>query len=99
MTVGNTEAAIAFLQLWEPGGPWHLTAIEPDTGKIDTRPLPDPNLARRWIDRYQCKRNIYFSPNRVRAASPAKPRKLTLPICWRCMLTSTRPKIPRLILR
>jgi hypothetical protein len=75
MTVGNTEAAIAFLQLWEPGGPWHLTAIEPHTGKIDTRPLPDPNLAGRWIDRYQGKRNIYFSPNRVRAGLTSKAKK------------------------
>jgi len=58
MTVG-AEAAIAFLQSWEPDGPWLLTAIEPDSGKIQTRPFSDANSAWRRIDCYQGKRNIY----------------------------------------
>jgi hypothetical protein len=75
MTVGNTEAAIAFLQSWEPDGPWLLTAIEPDSGKIQTRPFSDANSAQRWIERYQGKRNIYFSPNRVRPGLTRKAKK------------------------
>jgi hypothetical protein len=75
MIVGNTDAAITFLELWERNGPWLLTAIEPDSGKIQTRPFSDVNSARRWIERYQGKRNIYFSPNRVRAGLTSKAKK------------------------
>jgi hypothetical protein len=49
---GDSDAAVAFLEMWEPGDPWQLHAIDPDppidptTGKprtlIETREYSHP---------------------------------------------------------
>lgn len=60
----NTAAALAFLLLWAPEGPWTLTGIVPD-GAIETRTFmrSDQVAMEKWIDRYQGKRNLYFQVN------------------------------------
>jgi len=58
----DTDAALDFLKHWQPGGPWVLSAIEPD-GPIQTRTFHDFFSAKRWIERWQGKRNLYFSVN------------------------------------
>lgn len=58
----DTEQSINFLQEIIPHDDWVLTAIEPDTGAIETRTL-NPAQARVWINQYQGKRNIYYHVN------------------------------------
>jgi AAA domain len=60
--VFSTDAALAFLERWRPGGPWVLTSIVPD-GVTETRTFHAPAQARAWIDRRQGNKNIYFSVN------------------------------------
>jgi len=62
MTDPDTRTALDFLEHWAPGGPWVLSAIEPD-GPIQTRTFRDRRTAQKWIDGWQGKRNIYFSVN------------------------------------
>jgi hypothetical protein len=63
---GDLDLAVSFLERWEPDGPWLLTAIEPDSGRIETRRFDDPEPMRVWLARQQARRNIYFSVNRAR---------------------------------
>ena len=52
-----------FLNRWAPGGPWVLTAINPERKGIDTKTFTDARKAQRFIDGYNGKRNIYFHVN------------------------------------
>src|SRR4051794_2536369 len=54
----DPEAAIAFLELLRPGGPWVLTAITPN-GTMTTETFFRPDAAARWIERENTSRNIY----------------------------------------
>lgn len=74
---GDTEAAVAFLDHWCPGGPWVLTSIVPDGGKTTTATFAAPTLAqmRRWIDARQGRQNIYFTVNVVFGEVEVKPNK------------------------
>jgi hypothetical protein len=58
----DTDGAVDFLEHWAPGGPWVLSAIEPD-GPIETRTFGDRRATKKWIETWQDKRNIYFSVN------------------------------------
>ena len=55
----NPEAAIAFLELLRPGGPWALTAITPD-GPTTTETFFKAAAAVTWIERENATRNIYL---------------------------------------
>ena len=46
----DPEAAIAFLELLRPGGPWVLTAITPD-GPTTTETFFKADAAATWIER------------------------------------------------
>lgn len=73
----QTHLAIDFLTKLRPNGPWILTAILPDKGKIFTRTfVPDelPEMAC-WIDSYQGIRNLYYTLNSVRELVEKKPEK------------------------
>ena len=74
---GDTDAAVAFLDQWCPGGPWVLTSIVPDGGRTTTATFVAPNLAdmRRWIDARQGKQNIYSTVNVVFGDVELKPNK------------------------
>src|SRR5689334_10288923 len=73
--VPDTEAAIEFLGHWAPGGPWTLTAIEPDSGRIETRTFREASEARCWIDGWQTQRNLYFSVNQPKTDITKKASK------------------------
>lgn len=65
----NTEAAIRFLQRFNPAGPWVLVAIplgESPTGK--TFEVEDWRGAAEWIESWQGKANIYFHVNPLSAS-------------------------------
>lgn len=72
----DTAAAIDFLRRWSPDEGWCLVAIVPD-GKTETRTfLPSQaEEAATWIESHQGKRNLYFTPNRVRRSMSVKPSK------------------------
>ena len=64
----DSAAAVAFLRLFEPEGPWVLTAIAPDrrTAAPSTATFwpADEAALTRWLDQHNGRRNIYFSVNR-----------------------------------
>lgn len=72
----DTAAAIDFLRRWSPDDDWCLTAIIPD-GKTETRTFrpSEADAAADWIEGHQGKRNLYFTPNRVRRPMSVKPSK------------------------
>ncbi len=74
---GKTDDAVAFLECWQPGGPWVLTSIVPDSGKITTATFSANNLAqmREWIEARQNRQNIYFTVNAVFGEVEVKPNK------------------------
>jgi hypothetical protein len=61
----NTPAAIEFLKLLRPLGPWWLTAISTDKKSLETKTFRDENEAADWIVERNGKRNIYFLLNRA----------------------------------
>lgn len=69
----DTAAAIDFLRRWSPDDDWCLTAIIPD-GKTETRTFKpsEADEAADWIVAHQGKRNLYFTPNRVRRPMSVK---------------------------
>lgn len=72
----HTEAALYFLEQWRPNGPWVLTAILPDSS-AETRSFEGGQRehARRWIDRWQGTRNLYFTVNDTKHLVAKKPNK------------------------
>ena len=61
----DNAAAVAFLRLVYPEGPWILTAIRTDRKAIDTktfRPSTEAELLA-WLNAYNGERNIYWSTN------------------------------------
>ena len=61
----DTAAAIAFLKLVYPEGPWLLTAIRPDRKGMDTETF-HPDTEKQtwiWLDDYNGVYNIYWSVN------------------------------------
>jgi hypothetical protein len=73
----NTPQAVNFLKGWQPKGPWNLTAIHPTSMDIENRTfMPDTvGEAVAWIDKWQNKRNIYFTTNGVKPGLSKKPKK------------------------
>ncbi len=69
-----TADSVEFLQKLQPGGPWVLTAIEPD-GKPTTVTANNPSEARDFIRAHNGRRNIYFSVNPTRTPMTAKAAK------------------------
>jgi hypothetical protein len=73
--LGDVNLAVAFLDRWEPDGPWLITAIKPDSRAIETRRFDDPEPMRAWLDHHQGQRNLYFSVNRPRAGLNGRAKK------------------------
>jgi hypothetical protein len=61
----NNAAAVEFLKLVYPDGPWVLTAIRTDRKAIDTRTFRPANQEAldAWLKLYNGDRNIYWSVN------------------------------------
>src|SRR5258706_9204047 len=62
-TTADNEAAISFLYLMHPEGPWILSAIDPETRRITTKPFgPETeSAARAFLADHNGRRNVYFS--------------------------------------
>jgi len=65
MVEPDNKAAVEFLCLWAPDGPWVLTAIKTDRKSIDTGTFYPGTLVdlERWLKTYNGQRNIYFQVN------------------------------------
>lgn len=74
---GDSDAAVNFLRRWASDGWWVLTAISPDKKSVETVSVQAGNAdeAKKWIGRYNGKRNIYFTVNPVLAATSNHPEK------------------------
>jgi hypothetical protein len=74
---GRTSDAVQFLQGWAPEGPWVLTSIAPDGGKIDTITFGPGDVVkmRDWIQERQGVQNLYFTVNATRGPMTIKPKK------------------------
>ena len=70
----DTDAALAFLELLRPGGPWVLTAITPD-GPATTETFFKPDTGAMWIKRQNSDRNIYVMPAEASGALRTKASK------------------------
>src|ERR1700690_13004 len=72
----DTDAALDFLGLLRPDGPWVLTAIVPD-GAIETATFDDRQQAGMagWVEARQGKKNLYYSLNPTRRALTSKASK------------------------
>lgn len=73
----DNRAALEFLRLYEPEGPWVLTCISTDRKGIDSQsftPKQIPKLER-WLEDYNGERNIYFHVNSTLGGSFRKARR------------------------
>ncbi|MDX1823002.1 MAG: hypothetical protein R3197_19090 [Paracoccaceae bacterium] len=76
----DTDAALAFLDLWFGDEPRVLTAIPPDRGPTVTASFARTERERMaaWIDARQGKANLYFAVNRVFGLIASKAKKLDM---------------------
>ena len=60
-------AGAAFLELLDPDGIHNLVAICPDTKALEARTFPphSHDAIQRWVNQYEGRRNIYYSPNEL----------------------------------
>lgn len=71
----DTGQAVAFLEQWNPNGPWTLTAITPDVEGTQTKTFDISEDARMWIEARQGKMNMYFAVNPLKYAVTSKAPK------------------------
>ena len=71
------DDSIEFLEKLRPGGPWILTAIEPD-GKPKTITANKPSEARDFIRTHNARSNLYYSVNPTRASLAKKAAKVDI---------------------
>ena len=71
------DEAVGFLMDWFPDGPWILTSIVPDSGRIITTTFAagEQSKMRQWIEERQGKWNLYFTVNRTYGNIGSKPKK------------------------
>lgn len=76
MITPDTGQAAAFLQQWNPHGPWTLTAITPEKpATTQTATFSALDAAKAWIDARQGKMNIYFMVNQPNRPLSSKAKK------------------------
>lgn len=71
------HAAIQFLQLLYPEGPWCLSAATPERDKLATKTFVDADAALKWIKGYNGERNLYFHVNPPRDENASNKLKRT----------------------
>src|SRR5258705_8962510 len=62
----GTIIAIDFLKQLRPCGPWVLTAIAPQDGKIETITAKTADQIDEFVHKHSGQRNLYFSVNPTR---------------------------------
>jgi hypothetical protein len=72
---------MAFLRLLRLRGPWLLTAIVPNgRGKTETRTAETEEDVRLFVQRYDSRRNIYYSLNPAKHALLSKAKKADIAV-------------------
>jgi len=73
----DLDVTLDFLREFHPESPWCLTAICPDSRKIETRTFypNEPDDCFKWLQRWVGKRNLYFHVNPVRGRLTKKARR------------------------
>ena len=74
----TSAEAVNFLKQLRPNGPWLLVTIDPVTEAIKAITTCEPDMVRKFIDKHNGKRNLYFSVNPPREGMTKKPRKSDL---------------------
>jgi hypothetical protein len=69
------DDAVDFLQMLRPGGPWVLSAIDPNTEAIETITAKTPNDVEAFVRKHEGKCNMYYSVNPTRTAMTKKAEK------------------------
>src|SRR5262249_5003608 len=69
------RGSIIFLGKLRPGGPWLLIAIDPDSGAILDKTVRSPKAAAAFVDKWNGKRNLYYSVNPTRTELDKKAAK------------------------
>jgi Mesyanzhinovviridae DNA primase len=83
--------ASEFLSRFRPGGPWVLTAIEPDRSGITTETLKDERTVEAWLSANET-RNVYFSVNStVRELKEKASRAEIKEVAWLHVDVDPRP--------
>src|SRR5215831_10532942 len=72
---GQAQGAANFLAQLRPGGPWVLVAIDPDEENIITITAQTLAEASSFVQRWNGKRNLYYTVNPIRQALDKKPKK------------------------
>lgn len=70
----NAALAIQFLEWVRPGGPWILTAIQPDVREAPTETALSHDEVTSFLDRFQ-NANIYYTLNRTSRPLDKKPTR------------------------
>jgi hypothetical protein len=70
--------AVAFLEWLRAGGPWVLTAIDPESGAIDTFTASTIEEVRTFVGWHNGKRNLYYSTNPTRGMMRSKAKKIDI---------------------
>jgi hypothetical protein len=79
-TTMPADIVVDFLNRLRPGGPWQLSAINPNVNNdIKTVTPTIPDQARGFIDRYNGDHNLYYTPNPARVKDK-KPKLLRVPV-------------------
>lgn len=71
----NYGHSVEFLRRWRTAGPWHLTAVEPDSRRISSATFDASTIDAldAWLTAHGASRNIYFTVNSlIPGASPNK---------------------------
>lgn len=71
----DVSVSVEFLQQLRLGGPWTLTAIDPNTEDITTDTVRTTQEVEAFIRKYDGKRNIYYAVNPLRKATNKKAAK------------------------
>jgi predicted P-loop ATPase len=72
---GDVKSTVKFLEKLRPDGPWILTAIHPDKEWIDTITAKNVDEVRAFVQKFDGKRNLYYSVNPTRTAMTSKAAK------------------------
>jgi putative DNA primase/helicase len=76
-TLEQTES-VRFLDKLRPGGPWLLSAIDPDNGSILTKTMHNLEAAEAFVRKWNGKRNLYYSVNPTRTELNKKAAKVDI---------------------
>jgi len=72
---GDVKSTLKFLEQLRPGGPWVLTSIHADKGWIETITAENADEVRAFVQKWEGKRNLYYSVNPTKTVMTSKAAK------------------------